>query len=235
MKLPYTLSFIIPTKNEAKYLPKKLLSIAYIKDICGVPTEVIVADYQSTDNTPEIAKRYGANLIEIDKPGVGYATYIAVTSAKGDIIIRSDADTIITPSAIYSTLKGLTEARKIATVGHIYYPFNLATNYLAYLFDKYLRKPYNTTGYFIAFKKEITNKINFNPRLKANDDWDFGLRAYKIFGIKAFYYDYFNAVIVSSRLIQKKGLTRYLLENLGIIKTTPIPYTHLTTPTNPAP
>jgi len=88
------------------------LSIAYISNVCKVPTEVIVVDFQSTDDTPKIARKYGAKIIEVDKAGVGYATYVGVAEASGDIIVRTDADTIITPSAMWSLLKGFNNPLK---------------------------------------------------------------------------------------------------------------------------
>jgi glycosyltransferase involved in cell wall biosynthesis len=225
----HLISFVIPTKNEAGYLPRLLTSINYIAQVCKIPIETIVVDYMSIDGTPDIAKKMGSKVIEADKPGVGYASYVGVLSAKGDIVIRTDADVIMTPSAVYETIKIFTNSSKklIATVGHIYYPFDLTTNLMAYLYDRYVRKPYNTTGYFIAFKKEITEKLNFNPHLKANDDWDFGFRALKLLGLNRLHYNYHVAVLVSSRLIKKKNYSRYLLENLGIIKTIPKPYSQL--------
>jgi len=223
------ISFVVPTKNEAKYIPRLLTSINYIAQVCNVPIETVVVDYMSTDGTPDIAKKMGARVIEVNRPGTGYASYIGVLSAEGDIVIRTDADVVMTPSAVYETIKVFINSSKksVITVGHIYYPFELTTNLIAYLYDRYVRRPYNTTGYFIAFKKEITTKLNFNPHLKANDDWDFGFRALKLLGLNQLYYNYRVAVFVSSRLIKKKSYSRYLLENLGIIKTIPKPYSQL--------
>ena len=223
------ISFVVPTRNEARYLPRLLTSINYVTQVCRVPAETIVVDYTSIDGTPDIAKKMRAKVIEVDKPGVGYASYVGVLSAKGDIVIRTDADVIMTPSAIYETIKVFTNSSEklVVTVGHIYYPFELTTNLIAYLYDRYVRKPYNTTGYFIAFKKEITTKLNFNPHLKANDDWDFGFQALKLLGLNRLYYNYHVAVLVSSRLVKKKNYSKYLLENLGIIKTIPKPYSQL--------
>jgi len=201
------LSFIVPTKNEALNLPKLLLSLKYITDVCGVTGEVIVVDYMSTDGTPYIAKEMGAKVISVDRPGVGYASYVGVLNAKGDVIIRTDADVVMTPSAIYHVVKELSEssAKAVATVGHIYYPIDLTTNLFAYLYDKYVRRPYNTTGYFIAFKRSLAEEVNFDPNLKANDDWDFGSRAYKTLGMGKLYYHYYPAVLVSSRLLRGKN------------------------------
>jgi glycosyltransferase involved in cell wall biosynthesis len=223
------ISFVVPTRNEARYLPKLLTSINYITQVCKVPIETVVVDYRSEDGTPDIARKMSAKVVEIDKPGVGYASYVGVLSTRGDIIIRTDADVIMTPSAIQETIKVFMNKpeKLVATVGHIYYPLDLTTNLTAYLYDRYIRKPHYTTGYFIAFKKEVTSKLNFDPRLKANDDWDFGFRALKILGSSRLHYNYYTATFVSSRLIKKKGYLKYLLENLGIVKAIPKPYSQL--------
>jgi len=69
-------------------------------------------DYMSIDGTPDIAKKMGSKVIEADKPSVGYASYVGVLSAKGNIVIRTDADVIMTPSAVYETIKFLQIALK---------------------------------------------------------------------------------------------------------------------------
>lgn len=84
-------SVVVPTRNEADILPKLLYSI---KNQCYRDIEVVVADYTSTDGTPQIAKLLGARVLNLEKPGVGYATYLAVYECKGEIIVRTDADTI---------------------------------------------------------------------------------------------------------------------------------------------
>jgi len=225
------ISFVVPTRNEARYLPRLLTSINYVTQVCRVPAETIVADYMSIDGTPDIAKKMGARVLEIDKPGVGYASYIGVLSAKGDILIRTDADVIMTPSAIQETIKVLMDnpEKLIATVGHIYYPLDLTTNLMAYLYDCYIRRPYNTTGYFIAFKKSVVERVNFNPKLRVHEDYDFGRRAYEIFRLRSMYYNSFVAVFVSARIIKKKGLGGYLLDRLGITKSGIISYSQLVT------
>jgi len=223
------ISFVIPTRNEARYLPRLLTSINYITQVCRVPAETIVVDYRSKDGTPDIAKKMGAKVVEVDRPGVGYASYIGVLSAKGDIIIRTDADVIMTPSVIQEIIKVFMDnpEKLIATVGHIYYPLDLTTNLMAYLYDYYIRRPYKTTGYFIAFKKSVVEKVNFNPKLRVHEDYNFGRRAYEIFGLRSMYYNPLVAVFVSARLIKKKGLGRYLLDWLGITKLGIISYSQL--------
>jgi glycosyltransferase involved in cell wall biosynthesis len=217
----YMISFVVPTKNEAAYIPKLLWSINYLVERCGISAETIVVDYKSIDGTVKLARKMGAKVIESTRPGIGYASYIGVLNAMGDIIIRTDADVIMTPSAIKDVLETFGKDRKklVATVGHIYLPLEFKTNFIAYLYDYYMRKPYYTTGYFIAFRKDVTDKINFNPNLRYDEDFDFGRQSYEILGIHSLYYNPQPAVLVSSRLIKKKGVLKYFLEYLGVIQT----------------
>ncbi len=62
-------SIIIPTKNEAKLLPRLFASLA--KQSKNVVREVIVADAHSTDATRVLAERFGAKIVDGGLPGVG--------------------------------------------------------------------------------------------------------------------------------------------------------------------
>ncbi|MEM4976613.1 MAG: glycosyltransferase family A protein [Desulfurococcaceae archaeon] len=94
-------SIVVPTRNEANRIPilLKSLKLSTYRNL-----EILVADYMSSDGTPEIARSLGAYVIEIDKPGVGYASFVAVNKARGDIIIRTDADAIFPPYIIDYTV-----------------------------------------------------------------------------------------------------------------------------------
>jgi len=204
-------SVIVPTRNEEKYLPKLLLSL---KMQLYDNIEVIVVDYMSTDRTVDIAKAFGAKVINVTKPGVGYANHIGVIFSNGEIIIKTDADVIFPPMLIYRTVKKMLENPhiKVYHVSHLYIDGTLIENLMAQLFDKYWRKPWNTTGVYIAFKREIYDKVQFDTDAKVGeDDWRFGKKAYMVLGHKSIYYDYNNIVLVSSRRIRKSGLINYML------------------------
>jgi glycosyltransferase involved in cell wall biosynthesis len=78
-------SVVIPTLNEGKNLSKVL------KDIPKSVDEVIVVDGHSTDNTIEVAKKFGAKVF-YDNVGKGSALRKGIEEAKGDIVITMDAD-----------------------------------------------------------------------------------------------------------------------------------------------
>jgi len=203
-------SVIVPTRNEAENIKRLLASLRlfhYRK------LEVIVADYMSNDNTTKVARSFGARVIELSKPGVGYATFIAANEARGDIIIRTDADAILPPRIIAYTLNIFKQfdTIRIVHLGHVYVDSGFVDNFVAFLYDKYWRDVWKTTGHFIAFRRDVKDVVNFNPNLRIHEDFDFGWRAYKTFGAKAFYYNYRIAVPVSARRIRISGRTRYLL------------------------
>lgn len=83
-------SIVIPVKNEERILPKLLNSIAQqtLTDY-----EIIVADAHSTDRTAEIAKKYGAKVVEGGMPGPGRNR--GAVHAKGDVIAFLDADVLL--------------------------------------------------------------------------------------------------------------------------------------------
>jgi len=73
-------SVVVPTRNEAEKIPILLKSL---KQSHHKNLEILVADYMSSDGTPRIARSFGARVIEVDKPGVGYASFLAVNELGG--------------------------------------------------------------------------------------------------------------------------------------------------------
>lgn len=84
------ISIIIPAYNEEKYLPKLLESI---KKQNYRDYEIIVADADSKDKTREIAEKFGARVVDGGLPAAGRNN--GAKSAKGDLFIFFDADTIL--------------------------------------------------------------------------------------------------------------------------------------------
>lgn len=83
-------SIIIPAKNEAKLLPQCLHSLAQQRT--KVDHEIIVVDTNSEDGTSEIARSFGARVINEPKPGKVYAFRSGAREAKGEILCFAEAD-----------------------------------------------------------------------------------------------------------------------------------------------
>ena len=103
------LSIIIPTLNEAGYLP---VTIEKIKQNAGFgePHEIIIIDSGSTDETCDIALKLGVKVIRSTStsPGRAYVLNEAAQFAKGDVILFLDADTLVPPGYDESIKSALT-------------------------------------------------------------------------------------------------------------------------------
>ncbi len=90
------LSIIIPTLNEAAYLP---VTIEQIRQNAGLeePYEIIIVDSGSTDETCDIALKLGVKLVKSNSisSGKAYVLNEAVEFASGDVLLFLDADTLV--------------------------------------------------------------------------------------------------------------------------------------------
>jgi glycosyltransferase involved in cell wall biosynthesis len=202
------ISVIIPTLNESSYIKNPILSL---KASPYHNFEVIVVDCMSNDGTAEKARKLGAKVLLSKERNPGYQTRMGFMSAEGDIIVRTDADTIF-PQDILPKIATAFKNPQVSVyhVGHLYYDSNILMNLLAHLYDKHWRRIWVTSGHFIAVRKDAAKKIAFKP-IATGQDTDFGKRAYEILGHHAFAYDQNAIVLISSRAIRKKGLLRYIL------------------------
>jgi len=83
------ISVVIPSYNEEKNISQCLKSLKD-QDYKG-KFEIVVVD-SSTDNTPEIAKSFGARVISIPKSNPAQARQEGFKAARGQIIATLDAD-----------------------------------------------------------------------------------------------------------------------------------------------
>lgn len=88
------ISIIIPCWNEERHLARCLDALAIQT---RMPYEVIVVDNNSTDSTLSIAKSYAfVRIVHAERQGVVFARNAGFDAARGDIIGRIDADTVLT-------------------------------------------------------------------------------------------------------------------------------------------
>lgn len=113
MKSPFV-TIVIPTKNcekTIKGLMKSIRKLNYDK------YEVIIVD-SSSDKTPEIAKSFGARVINSpsNKREANKARNIGVRKAKGEIIAFTDGDCEVDKNWLKELIRGF-ENNNIAVVG----------------------------------------------------------------------------------------------------------------------
>jgi len=87
------LSIVIPSYNEAQRLPKTLARIQEFLAQQPYPTEIIVVDDGSSDNTAQLAATCpGVQLLQRDHRGKGFAVRAGALAAQGEYILLCDAD-----------------------------------------------------------------------------------------------------------------------------------------------
>ncbi|NJC24492.1 glycosyltransferase involved in cell wall biosynthesis [Arthrobacter pigmenti] len=86
-----SLSVVIPCKDDAGPLARCLEALSTQREL---PLEILVVDNGSIDDSADIAKRFGAVVLSEPAPGIAAAASTGYDSARGDIIIRCDADTL---------------------------------------------------------------------------------------------------------------------------------------------
>lgn len=87
------ISLVIPAYNEESYLGDCLRSaLAQVVHFY----EIIVVDNASTDRTAQIARQFpGVRVVREAKRGIVHARNAGFNAARGDIIARIDADTVL--------------------------------------------------------------------------------------------------------------------------------------------
>ena len=106
-------SVIIPTHNEAQAIGRVLADVP-----CGLVTEVIVVDSNSSDGTREIAAKTGARVIQEPRRGYGRACLTGLAAANSpDVVVFLDGDYSDRPSELPLLLAPIVEGRADITLG----------------------------------------------------------------------------------------------------------------------
>jgi len=199
------ISIIVPTREEARYLPDLFESL---KKQTYQNYEVIVVDYMSTDGTPNIAFNYGATIIHADEHGPGYARNLGAKYAKGDIYLFLDADVILGPTDIEKALSHFKNPNVLLI--HTGWHPNPNENpdpiekTIAWLTSKF-RPAWWTSGRFLMVRKDAFWEIGGFKNIIDGEDRDFGWRFMERFGHKSMIHDDSLQVWHSLRRVRKVG------------------------------
>lgn len=97
-----SVSAVVLTRNEAMNIERCLRSIQWVD-------EIVVVDAESTNGTPEIAKKLGAKVITHPWEGGGRQADFAISQANGDWILVVDADEEVSPQLAKAIREAVSE------------------------------------------------------------------------------------------------------------------------------
>lgn len=110
------LSIVIPAFNEESLIENCLQSIstslaANYKP--GFTSEIIVVDNNSTDNTANLARQAGAQVVFEPINQIGRARNTGAAEATGDWLLFVDADSILNPELLADILRLIEEGKSV--------------------------------------------------------------------------------------------------------------------------
>jgi len=154
---PPRVSFIMPTLNAGALLDNCLASIArqtWPRDHC----EIILADAHSTDSTRDIAKKYGARVVDDDGKNMEEGKRLALRHATGEFIVFVDADNEITHADyVELAVKALATHPQALGVESYYLPSPRMSSFCTYL------------THLLHISDPIAWLMSANPKLVARD------------------------------------------------------------------
>jgi glycosyltransferase involved in cell wall biosynthesis len=107
------ISVVLATHNEAHNLERCLKAVQSFAD------EIIIVDGESTDGTPQLAKKLGAKVISTtNKPNFHINKQMAMDKAKGELVLQLDGDEVVDQELadfIISTHRQLLDSQKNKT------------------------------------------------------------------------------------------------------------------------
>lgn len=185
------ISVVVPAYNEEKEINRCLESLVHQET--EKEFEVVLVNNASTDTTQEVAKGFlqklSLTILFEPQKGRGKARATGFNSARGEIILSTDADTAVPTDWVEKLVDGLEKSQAVAVAGSMTVTgcgkvatatFNLVQPLTARLY-RVLFGHYWLGGYNFAIYKDVYQRSGgFNTNLNAMEDTDLGFRVRKI-------------------------------------------------------
>tara|TARA_B100000609_G_scaffold193599_1_gene185174 strand:- start:97 stop:798 length:702 start_codon:yes stop_codon:yes gene_type:complete len=107
------ISFVIPAHNEEQYIAGTLKAISDAMQHLDASYDVTVVNDASTDKTRIVASQFGVHIVDANLRNIAAARNFGASRSTGDIIIWTDADTLVNKSLV----QGVLDAVKYGAVG----------------------------------------------------------------------------------------------------------------------
>jgi glycosyltransferase involved in cell wall biosynthesis len=216
------ISVVICAYNEEQYLANCLQSVTGQME---KPHEVILVNNNSTDGTRVIAERFEVKIIDEPKKGLIAARNTGFSAAKGDIIARCDADTIVPPDWVEKIRINFEQREIDGLSGPVqFYDLHSSTTYMVKMYLNtmhILQQDHHTmVGPNMMLTKSIWNKVKDNVCLddtEVHEDIDLAIHIKKAGG--EIFIDNDLVVQSSARRIKNKPVSFFSEYPLRALKT----------------
>jgi glycosyltransferase involved in cell wall biosynthesis len=218
-------SVIIPVFNEEKYIANCL---THLVNQTIKPDEVIVVDNNCVDKTIDIVKKFknklSIKIIKEKRQGIIFARNTGFNNAKGDIYIRTDADSQHQKNWIERIKKNFEHNKKIdgLTGPVVFFDLPLKSpvysKILIYIF-KLITGTFPFWGPQMIITKngwrKVVNKLCIDEK-KVHEDFDLAIHFFK--SSLKIYYDSKLIAYVSGRRIKKNPFSFFVEYPWRLIK-----------------
>jgi glycosyltransferase involved in cell wall biosynthesis len=224
MDKQYSISIIVPTLNEEKYLEHLLVSIEKQK-----PTnfEILVIDGGSVDKTVEIARKHAAKVFVLPGCSEFSSRNIGAKYAKGEFLLFTCSDIIFPGNFFKKILDEFQKDRTLIALTGPGYPYDApligkieyaAYNIIRFLFARLPRplKRFSTSTNFLVVRKNFFEKTGGFVEDDINAD---GLMGKTLLGMGKVKFSLDIFFYLSARRMKAMGFINfnkhytYLLEN----------------------
>lgn len=187
---PYTLaperrvSLLTPTYQEEKYIGTLLLSA---RNQTYPFQDMVVAD-SSTDGTAEMARRFGAMLVQAPYGNIAAARNLAADHSLGDILVFSDADVLMHTQFVEKAVTALEDGAALVHPREVIYD---SGKWNLLLFAPQVVRPWWNTTRCVAVWRDVYEAVGgydemCNPTApiaeRCREDLDFGARVAALYG-----------------------------------------------------
>jgi glycosyltransferase involved in cell wall biosynthesis len=193
--VPPFVSVIVPVLNEERIIQSCLTALLNV-DYPVECWEILVVDNRSTDRTPDIIKNFPVQYLKEERRGCAAARNRAIRVSRGEIIVSTDADCIITRGWLREIVQAFNEEGVGAVAGEVvaYPPCTPAEQYAARVRhtspQKYLSRPLLPFAAFanLAFRREVFGQIVLlDETIPIGESTDFCTRFLRGTGLKLKY------------------------------------------------
>lgn len=179
MAEPPVFSLIVPAHNESSEIGDALTCAFAAAQAVALPFEVIVVNDASTDATGAIARRAGAQVIDVNKRHIAAVRNAGAREARSPFLFFVDADTRINATVLRQALAAL-EAGAIGGGAYVHFDqrANVAIRCVTRIFNMfYMGLCRWAAGCFVFATRHAFDVVGgFDERLYATEEIDLSRR-----------------------------------------------------------